>query len=212
MSKHIGRSSIIGEQGIAHIRRTVLDMGHMFHETGGVEAGIDGYIELRDQDTGRVGNLILQVQGKATERERLPAETPDSFKWHCTEADVKYWRQGTAPVLLIVVQTNTNRAYWKSIRDYFPDTDAMQRRSIVFDKHNDVFNVSARTAISEVAANAKPGAIARRRELPNIWCPTSFRSSGLVLNSFWRKRFTKTTDNLARLLARVSKKHRASGL
>ena len=160
MSKHIGRSSIIGEQGIAHIRRVVLDMGHMFYETGGVEAGIDGYIELRDPDTGRVGNLILQVQGKATERERLPAETPDSFEWPCTEADIRYWHQGTAPVLLIVVQTKNNQAYWKSIRDYFPDADAMHRRRIVFDKCNDVFNVSARTAISEIAANAKPGAIA----------------------------------------------------
>ena len=80
MSKQIGRPSIIGEQGIACIRRTVLDMGYVFHETGGVEAGIDGFIELRDQQTGQVGNLILQVQGKATERERLPAETRDSFE------------------------------------------------------------------------------------------------------------------------------------
>ena len=46
-------------------------MGWMFYETGGVEAGIDGYIELRDEATGVVGNLVLQVQGKATERERL---------------------------------------------------------------------------------------------------------------------------------------------
>lgn len=160
MSKRIGRSSIIGEQGIAHIRRTVLDMGHMFYETGGVEAGIDGYIELRDQETGQVGNLILQVQGKATERERLPSETPDSFEWPCTEADVRYWRQGTAPVLLIVVQTKTNRAYWKSIRDYFADADTMQRRSIVFDKCKDEFNVSARAAVGAVAASAKPGTIA----------------------------------------------------
>ena len=159
MNKRIGRSSIIGEQGIAYIRRTVLDMGHMFYETGGVEAGIDGYIELRDQETGQVGNLILQVQGKATERERLPAETPDSFEWPCTKADIRYWRQGTAPVLLVVVQTKTNRAYWKSVRDYFPNADAMQRRSIVFDKRNDVFNASARAAISAVAASAKPGAI-----------------------------------------------------
>lgn len=80
MTKRIGRSDIIGEQGIAHIKRTVFDMGYVFYETGGVEAGIDGYIELRDQVTGEVGNLILQVQGKATERERLPGETSDSFE------------------------------------------------------------------------------------------------------------------------------------
>jgi hypothetical protein len=66
MPKHIGQSDIIGEQGIAYIRRTVLDMDHVFYETGSVEAGVDGYIELR-------GNLILQIQGKATERERLPS-------------------------------------------------------------------------------------------------------------------------------------------
>jgi hypothetical protein len=63
MSKRIGRSDIIGEQGIAHIRRIVLDMGYVFYETGGVEAGIDGYIELRDQSTGEVSNLILQGAG-----------------------------------------------------------------------------------------------------------------------------------------------------
>ncbi len=159
MSKHIGRASIVGEQGIAHIRRVVLDMGYMFYETGGVEAGIDGYIELRDQHTGKVSNLILQVQGKATERERLPAETSDSFEWPCSEADIKYWLHGTAPVLLIVVQTTTNRAYWKSIKDYFGHPRTSQRRCIVFDKSKDIFNLSAKTVISTIAASVRPGAI-----------------------------------------------------
>jgi uncharacterized protein DUF4365 len=72
-------------------------MGYVFYETGGVEAGVDGYIELRDQHTGEVGNLILQVQGKATERDRLPAETVESFEWPCIEADIAYWLHGTAP-------------------------------------------------------------------------------------------------------------------
>src|SRR6266851_5554608 len=134
MSKRIGRSDIIGEQGIAHIRRVVLDMGYMFYQTGGVEAGIDGYIELRDQSTGEVRNLILQVQGKATERDRLPAETADSFEWPCTEVDIAYWLHGTAPVLLVVVQTTTNRAYWKSIKDYFRDAVAVQNHRVIFHK------------------------------------------------------------------------------
>ncbi len=160
MSKQIGRPSIIGEQGIACIRRTVLDMGYVFHETGGVEAGIDGFIELRDQQTGQVGNLILQVQGKATERERLPAETRDSFEWPCKEADIRYWCQGTAPVLLIVVQTKTNNAYWKSVKNYFQKPEAIESRRVVFDKLNDIFDVSAKAAISSVATGARPGAIA----------------------------------------------------
>ena len=75
--KKIGQSSIIGEKGIAVIRRIVLEMGFMFYETGGVEAGIDGFIELRDEASGQVGNLLLQIQGKATERQ-FPRESSDS--------------------------------------------------------------------------------------------------------------------------------------
>lgn len=159
MSKRISQSAIIGERGIAHIRRVVLDMGYLFHETGGVEAGIDGIIELRDQKTGKVGNLILQVQSKATERDRLPAETTGTFQWRCTEADIAYWLQGTAPVLLIVVQTKTNRAYWKSIKDYFSEPKLIRNRHIVFDKKKDIFDLSAKASIATIAANAKLGAI-----------------------------------------------------
>jgi hypothetical protein len=69
--KKIGGSSIIGQRGMVHIEGVVLSMDFMFYPTGGVEAGIDGFIEIRDKETGAVGNLLLQVQGKATERQRL---------------------------------------------------------------------------------------------------------------------------------------------
>lgn len=67
----IGRSDIIGQRGMAHIDGVVHSMGYVFYPTGGVEAGIDGFIELRDEDTGTVGNLLLQVQGKAAEPSQL---------------------------------------------------------------------------------------------------------------------------------------------
>ena len=65
--KKIGKSDVIGQKGMSLIEGVVLSMGFMFYPTGGVEAGIDGYIELRDEETEEVGNLLLQVQGKATE-------------------------------------------------------------------------------------------------------------------------------------------------
>jgi hypothetical protein len=100
------------------------------------------------------------VQGKATERDRLPAETADSFEWPCSEVDIAYWLHGTAPVLLIVVQTKTNRAYWKSIKDYFRDANAMQSRRVVFEKRTDVFDRSAKAALSMIAASV----------VVTIWC------------------------------------------
>jgi hypothetical protein len=191
LAKKIGTSSIIGERGIAHIRSVVLSMGYMFYETGGVEAGIDGYIELRDEKTQLVGNLLLQVQGKATERERLQGETEESFEFPCSEDDIAYWMNGTAPVLLIVVRPELGKAYWKSTKDWFADTDRLKSRKVVFDKTKDVFTRESKSAISLVATSTVPGAIAprvRKREdlLVNLvqvsfprniyWAPTDHRT------------------------------------
>ena len=40
-------------------------MGFLWNPTG-LEAGIDGYIEIRDDATSEVTNCIIQVQSKAT--------------------------------------------------------------------------------------------------------------------------------------------------
>lgn len=160
MAKKIGRSDIIGERGVTHIRSVVLSMGYMFYETGGVEAGIDGYIELRDEKTEIVANLLLQVQGKATERERLQGETDETFEFPCSEDDIAYWMHGTAPVLLIVVRPTLEKAYWKSIKDWFADPDRLQSRKVLFDKNKDEFTRKAKSAISLIAASTVPGAVA----------------------------------------------------
>ena len=70
------------------LSKSVLTMDFMFYPTSGVEAGIDGFIELRDAETGEVSNLLLQVQGKVTEKQRLQGETEDSFEFPCSEADI----------------------------------------------------------------------------------------------------------------------------
>lgn len=158
--KRIGRSDIIGQRGIAHIDGVVHSMGFVFYPTGGVEAGIDGYIELRDETTGVVGNLLLQVQGKATERQRLQAETDDSFEFACSEDDIAYWMHGTAPVLLIVVLPERGVAYWKSIKEWFRDPDRLKARKVVFEKKTDVFDRDARQAIAAIGLSTAPGATA----------------------------------------------------
>jgi hypothetical protein len=135
-------------------------MGFMFYPTGGVEAGIDGFIELRDEETGAVGNLLLQVQGKSTERQRLQAETEDTFEFPCSEADISYWMQGTAPVLFIVVRLQKGAAFWKSIKAWFSDPDRLKGRKIVFDKKVDLFTREAKAAVTAVALSTVPGATA----------------------------------------------------
>ena len=122
--KKISRSDIIGDKGIALIHRLVLDMGFVWNPTG-LEAGIDGYIEIRDEATGEVANCILQVQSKATAWP-FAAETDASFSFLCDERDLDYWLGGNAPVILIVSRPDTNEAYWVSIKDYFSRSQPSQ--------------------------------------------------------------------------------------
>lgn len=156
--KRIGRSDIIGQRGMAHIESAVLSMGFMFYPTGGVEAGIDGFIELRDVQTGEVGNLLIQVQGKATEKDRLPGETEETFDWPCSEADIAYWTQGTAPVLLVVVHLKSGKAYWRSLKEWFADPERAKSRKVEFNKKADEFTPEAKAAVTAVALSVRPGA------------------------------------------------------
>jgi Domain of unknown function (DUF4365) len=156
--KKIGKSDVIGQQGMSLIEGIVLSMGSMFYPTGGVEAGIDGFIELRDTETGEVGNLLLQVQGKATERERLQGETEETFEFPCADADIEYWTRGTAPVLLIVVALKARKAYWKSLKEWFLDSERRKCRKVVFEKAKDEFTRESKAALISVATAVRPGA------------------------------------------------------
>ena len=82
--KQIGRRDIIGDKGIALIHRIVLDMGFVWNATK-LEAGIDGYIEVRDDASEEVSNCILQVRSKAGPS-WFKAETANSFQFICGDA------------------------------------------------------------------------------------------------------------------------------
>ncbi len=114
-------------------------MGFTWTPTGALEAGIDGYIEIRDDVTGDVFNAIIQVQSKATE-ESFAAETAESLEYLCDARDLDYWMQGNAPVILVVSRPRTNEAYWVSIKDYFRDPAVRQVRKVRFDKRRHRFD------------------------------------------------------------------------
>ncbi len=154
--KKIHRNSIVGEQGINLIQRVVLKMGHMWYPTGGVEAGIDGYIEIRDATTGDVTNSIVQVQSKAGPS-FFRSETETSFEFRCDEKDLDYWLQGNAPVILVVSKPESEEAYWVSIKDYFRDPQTRAARKVRFDKDRDRFDEGCKEAITRLAVPKDAG-------------------------------------------------------
>lgn len=143
-------NSIVGQDGVYLIARIVSGMGFLWQQSGGVEAGIDGIIEIRDAESGEVTNSIIQVQSKAT-KGNWTAETDTHFEYLCDARHLAYWMNGNAPVILVVSRPATNEAYWVSIKDYFKDPSLRLSRKIHFDKREHKFDSSCRSALIKLA-------------------------------------------------------------
>jgi hypothetical protein len=155
-AKRIHQNSIIGQQGVNLIEGVVLGMGYLWYPSGGVEAGIDGVIEIRDSATGEVTNSIIQVQSKATTNP-FQAETDTGFEYSCSEKDLDYWLRGNAPVILVVSRPQSNEAYWVSVKDYFRDPEKRAVRKVYVDKERDRFNESCSEALVFLAVPRDAG-------------------------------------------------------
>ena len=154
LGKQISQNDITGQQGINLIEKICLDMGFLWHPTG-LDAGIDGYIEIR-LESGEVTNCIIQVQSKATDRP-FEAETSSSLEFRCSNRDLDYWLGGNAPVILIRSRPRTNEAYWVSIKDYFSDLSRRKTGKITFDKADNKFDLTAKTALQQLSIRSDAG-------------------------------------------------------
>jgi hypothetical protein len=142
-AKRLTREQILGETAVQFIGRRFLDMGLPWHPTNApLDAGIDGFVEIRDVQSGEATNAWIAVQSKG--RTTLEKETATSFEFTCTPRDLDYWRRGNMPVLLVVSLPERNVAWWVSVKDYFRDDGArLQSRRIVFDKQANALTPAA---------------------------------------------------------------------
>ena len=82
--KKVTQAQIFGRQGVALVEERLLEMGFTWHPTSqDLEAGIDGFSELRDPATGVVSGSFLHVQSRA--RNALEKDTAESFEYTCTQ-------------------------------------------------------------------------------------------------------------------------------
>ena len=155
--KKLSDQVFIGQAGVNFVEGRLLEMGYAWHAgNASMDAGIDGYVELRDPATGAALNLVLQVQSKATKAPWI-AETDASFEYLCEERDLAYWMGGNAPVILVVSRPSTDEAYWVCVHRYFADPTRLKQRRVVFDKLRDRFDASARDALMQLAVPRDAG-------------------------------------------------------
>lgn len=164
--KTLSRQTLFGQQGINLIEHRVQEMGYWWYPSTVPEVGIDGHIEIRDPQTGRMTNLTLAVQSKATERP-WPGETDESFHYICEEEDLQYWLGGTAEVLLIMSRPSEGEAYWVPVKAYFNQhsEDRAARRISVL-KSASKFDRTAAEALLRLAAPKEAGAYLSPRPKP----------------------------------------------
>jgi Domain of unknown function (DUF4365) len=158
MAKKITHSAMVGKAGVALVTLRLSEMGFLFHETGSVEAGTDGFVELCDPSSGAMLSTVFRVQSKATEFGRAwSAETETSFVFPCKERDISDWVASNVPVVLVCCDTKRQLAYWKDVTSYFDDAAKRQRRQVIFDKAADVFDTRAAAALAATAIPKRAG-------------------------------------------------------
>jgi len=171
-SKQIPHRSIVGQQGINLLEKVVLDMGFGWHATNqSLEAGLDGFIEVRNPKTGEALNSVIFAQSKATEGE-FAAETPSSLEFICDERDLDYWLKGNAPIILVRSRPKTNEAYWVSVKDYFRELSVRATKKIRFDKIENRFDVSARDRLVSLSIPQSSG----------VYLPTELKQEFIYSN------------------------------
>ena len=150
--KKVISQSAIGQDGVNLIEQIVQKMGYIWRPTPIFDVGIDGEIEIRDPVTGEMTNSIIKVQSKSTTKS-FQSETDNSLEYSCTQKDLDYWLRGNVPIILIVCRpdTDTDEAYWVSIRDYFSDPVTQKTRKVIFDKQRNLFNTSCADALKKLA-------------------------------------------------------------
>lgn len=155
--KRITRQQIFGETAVQFIGQRFLAMGFPWHPTNApLEAGIDGFIEIRDVQSGEATNAWIAVQSKG--RTTLERETDSSFEFTCTPRDLDYWRRGNMPVLLVVSRPERNEAWWVSVKDYFRNEPSHHRsRRIVFDKKANSLTAAASAEFLQLVQAAGAG-------------------------------------------------------
>lgn len=169
MNKRITDNQILGELGETAVKKLVLEMGFIYDHRGRLEAGTDGFIELRDPKTGVPLGKMLGVQVKSTEGGRYARETDAGFEYLLKPEDLHYWQTTSIPVILVVWRQSDGTAYWKDVTDGVKG----ELRRLKFDKAADKFESTAADRI---------GALTIDRQTPGVFLPPLNQGEGAIIN------------------------------
>lgn len=114
-------------------------MGFAYDGRNRLETGIDGFLELRDPQTGQTLANWIGVQVKTTDTASYPYEDDNSFEYLVKPIDLEYWRGSNIPVIIVLVRLSDSSIFWKPL----DSASAREPRRLRFDKMQDRFDKAA---------------------------------------------------------------------
>ncbi|MGR9436186.1 DUF4365 domain-containing protein [Rhizobium leguminosarum] len=156
--KKLHPNQLLGEEGLHLFASRVLNVGIAFHPTGPLDAGVDGFLELRDRETGEVRAQYIAAQLKTTDH--LAEDNGETFVFRPDQRDLDYWKNANVPTILVVIHRKSGLICWKSIQSYFQVPEHKHSRKIVFNRQGDALtDESAPRFAALVSEFARPGMI-----------------------------------------------------
>jgi hypothetical protein len=152
------------EIGIGVVMRVVAQpradggLGFIFRRQEIADIGIDGHLEVLEQDSAEATGKIIGVQVKAGSSY---FSHPYDGGWtvYIAKSTVRYWRQYAVPVILTLVDISTNTVYWTLVSTGdFAETEESYKIPVPAAQRLDA---TAADAIASIAIPAPPSLAAR---------------------------------------------------
>lgn len=116
MPKKVTSSATQDRKGVAAIQRAVTtELGWIFREQPTEDYGIDAQIEL--VESGAATGRLIAAQIKSGTSYFSNAH-PDGWWFRLDKDDLEYWLDHALPVLVLLYNPETDRAYWEAVNHH----------------------------------------------------------------------------------------------
>lgn len=142
--KKLSQNQLTGQRGELLVAERTLAMGFAFDGRNRLETGIDGFLELRDPESGQTLAKWIGAQVKTTDAGPYSRENEGGFEYLLKPDDLAYWQGANIPVIIVLVRLSDNSMFWKPV----DAGSAGEPRRLRFDKALDRFQKSAADQIA----------------------------------------------------------------
>lgn len=144
------KSRTTERKGINYVADIVNDMGFIWREIPTADIGIDGYIELIENENS--SGVIIAVQVKSG-KSYIHKEKEDHFFFYTDKDHLIYWDMFEIPVLLIIYSPIDKTAYWLDLKEYFTLNPISERGSYYIYFQKKVFDINSKNEILDMGKN-----------------------------------------------------------